>query len=362
LTQDFFEIDFLPVETKKSGDAIALRYSIDGQTFIHVTDGGFSQTGDALCAHIEKYYDNPTYIHNVILTHSDLDHAKGLGSVLNNFVVGALWMNRPWIHAAELLGRFARYTTFEGLEKALRDCYPHLDELEQIAIKNGIPIYSVFQGQQIGAFHVLSPSRDMYLELVLDSDKTPDRTSALSKVLISSIYEALMKTAAAAARFIRGGWGDENFSADPTSRENEMSVIQYANLCGSTILLTGDAGREALSAAADYAPYVGLTLPGIDYVQVPHHGSRRNLSSDLMDRWFGPRLASPAEKTKFQAVVSSALEDPDHPRKAVIRAFHHRGAHIVQTEGNAIRFNRNAPARTGWVATSVVPYPDEQEA
>lgn len=29
---DFFEIDFLDVESKKSGDAIPLRYSIDGVT------------------------------------------------------------------------------------------------------------------------------------------------------------------------------------------------------------------------------------------------------------------------------------------------------------------------------------------
>ena len=42
---DFFEIDFLNVESKKSGDAIPLRYSIDGATRINVTDGGFQATG-----------------------------------------------------------------------------------------------------------------------------------------------------------------------------------------------------------------------------------------------------------------------------------------------------------------------------
>lgn len=38
---DFFEIDFLDVESKKSGDAIAMRYRINGITTIHVTDGGY---------------------------------------------------------------------------------------------------------------------------------------------------------------------------------------------------------------------------------------------------------------------------------------------------------------------------------
>ena len=42
---DFFEIDFLDVEAKKSGDAIPLRYSINGGARIHITDGGFQGTG-----------------------------------------------------------------------------------------------------------------------------------------------------------------------------------------------------------------------------------------------------------------------------------------------------------------------------
>lgn len=37
---DFFEIDFLGVENKKSGDAIAIRYQHAGTTTIHVVDGG----------------------------------------------------------------------------------------------------------------------------------------------------------------------------------------------------------------------------------------------------------------------------------------------------------------------------------
>ena len=64
-----------------------------------------------------------------------------------------------------------------------------------------------------------------------------------------------------------------------------MSVIQYANLCSEKILLTADAGRDALTEAADYAPWAGLILPGINRFQVPHHGSRRNLSTEILNRW-----------------------------------------------------------------------------
>lgn len=33
---DYFEIDFLGVETAKSGDAITLRYSVNGNAGVHV--------------------------------------------------------------------------------------------------------------------------------------------------------------------------------------------------------------------------------------------------------------------------------------------------------------------------------------
>jgi len=36
---DFIEIDFLGVETDRSGDAITIRYSVNGITRIHVVDG-----------------------------------------------------------------------------------------------------------------------------------------------------------------------------------------------------------------------------------------------------------------------------------------------------------------------------------
>ena len=51
---DFFEIDFLKVETKQSGDAIALRYRVNGITSIHVVDGGFEETG----SHVVEYIQN----------------------------------------------------------------------------------------------------------------------------------------------------------------------------------------------------------------------------------------------------------------------------------------------------------------
>ena len=114
---EFFEIDFLEAGTKSSGDAIALRYEEgNGAVSIHVVDGGYTEDGDKLIKHIKKYYGDPGYIHNVVLTHPDADHAAGLTSVLVEFEIGALWMNRPWNHLAALLPRFQYDYTEEGAE------------------------------------------------------------------------------------------------------------------------------------------------------------------------------------------------------------------------------------------------------
>ena len=143
-----------------------------------------------------------------------------------------------------------------------------------------------------------------------------------------------------------------------------MSVVQYANLCGKKILLTADAGRAALTEAANIAPYVGLVLPGIHRFQVPHHGSRRNVSTDVLDRWLGSRLrVKPAlGQETFVAIISSAKADEDHPRKSVVRACIHRGARVLTTEGASLKISHNAPARDNWLPAEALAYPDDQEA
>lgn len=360
---DFFEIDFLDVEAAKSGDAIPLRYEINGVTRIHVVDGGFQDTGDAVVDHIRKYFGNPTYIDYVIVSHPDGDHAGGLRKVLEEFQVGELWMLRPWLYANELIKRFTRFTSVDSLVRRLKEVYPNIAALEELANKNSVPIREPFQGTVIGQFIVMAPTKPRYLDLVVDSDKTPDATKEASLSWARSAALLLDRIATAAVNLVRAAWGQETFPEDDTTPENNMCVVQYASLCGQKILLTADAGRGALTEAADFAPWVGLNLPGIDRIQVPHHGSRHNVSTEVLDRWLGPRLAAKPQKgeEKFRAVVSAAKKDEDHPRKAVVRAFIHRGAKVFSTEGGGIRTSCNAPERSGWEAVAALPYPGEEE-
>lgn len=352
---DFFEIDFLPVGTTTSGDAITMRYRKNGETKIHVVDGGYRETGDSVVEHIKDYYDNAETIDSVIVTHPDIDHTGGLITVLEEFEVEELWMLRPWEYADELIDRFKRYTSVENLKRELRKAYPNIATLEDIAEDKGIPIYEPFQGASIGAFTVLAPTKSRYLDLIVESDKTPE---ALGEAFSKAI--GVMKRAIS---LVFSKWGEERLSSQGTSAENEMSVVQYALLCEKRILLTGDAGRGALSETIDYAPQAGLSLPGVDRFQVPHHGSRRNVSTEILDDILGPRLESEpsAGEETFTAIVSAAAKDEDHPRKAVVRAMIHRGGQVVTTKGITLCTHCNMPRRPGWGPVDPLPYPDEQE-
>lgn len=352
---DYFEIDFLGVETAKSGDAITLRYSVNGVTGVHVIDGGYIDTGDQIIEHINTYYST-LVIDNVILTHPDRDHANGLRKVLEQCTVKNLWMNRPWIYADQLIDRFENYESVEALRRKLRSVYDATAMLEDIAFAKGIPIHAPLQGQSIGPFLVMAPKLDRYLDLIVESDKTPE---AVEESLLDNAMKGLIGALKAAATYITSLWGEEYFPPGPTSRENEMSVVQAAILNEKSILLTGDAGREALQEVIDYAPSVGLALPGINYFQVPHHGGRHNVSTEILDQIVGPRLPQKPSQYTWNAVCSSAKADEDHPRKAVIRAILHRGGHFSATEGRNVRIG--VGIERGWTPIPQIDYPEEQE-
>ena len=353
----FFEVDFHEVGRNGSGDAICIRYADDdGVEYVHVVDGGYTDDGEKVLNHIEAHYGNPGYVDHVVLTHPDGDHAAGLKKVLEEIAVGVLWLNRPWNHVDALMPRFDYEYTRDGLIRRLRKDFPFTAALEEIAIAKGIEIREPLQDAQIGPFTVLAPSRDRYIELVVQSEKTPDE--ARKAMMEGTFFEK-------AVRYLKNvisEWGQENLKGETegTSSENEVSVVQYAELCGEKILLTGDAGIEALQEAYQYAVARGVQLPGIDRFDVPHHGSRRNLSSDVLDLWLGPRLPTKPTTPSFTAIVSANRNDENHPRKAVVRALIHRGAKVVETRGT-IQTQRNAPDREGWGPVTPLSYPSDME-
>jgi len=88
-------------------------------------------------------------------------------------------------------------------------------------------------------------------------------------------------------------------------------------------LFTGDAGKDALSRVIEYTESLPYNLSGLDFFDVPHHGSKRNLGPSILNK-LRPK----------QAFISCPPEgDPKHPSRKVVNALLRRDCN-VQTNKN----------------------------
>lgn len=346
-----FEIDFLPVgDGERSGDAIAMRWQQPDGYCIAVIDGGTKESGEHIVEHVRTVY-GARLINLVINTHPDQDHASGLSVVLEKMPVQGFWMHRPWAYPNEIKHLFAngRFTT-AGLSGRIKDALDSAYRLEELAVSKGVPIVEPFQGQWAGPLLVLSPPRDAYLQLIPHFANTPEAKYPMPGFL-SGIVQAAMTGAAAMAE----SWGVETLREDgTTSAQNETSVVLYGRFNGIGILLTGDAGQQALCNAALYAYSQGIRLDQCWVYQVPHHGSRRNVSPTVLNGILGHRKPVPQEPTRF-AVVSVSAGCTTHPRKAVANAFRRRGVAVVVTKGALRQFYSGYPPRAGYGVHPILP-------
>ena len=352
-----YEIEFHPVgDATKAGDAISVRCGLNGNYEVLVVDGGTSDSGKNLVEHIKRFYGENTVIAHAISSHPDSDHASGLREVLRTFEVKNLWVHGLWTHAAELLPYYEdKRLTADGLAKKLREAYPVVEELIELANAQGTSIREPFQGAVIGPFVVMSPTRYAYTRLVPQFRKGPapdiDALKAerfwLGERPQPNILAQLIEKAAS--------WIDETWDIEllregaVTAAENETSTVLYGSLGSHSVLLTADAGVNALVWTCDYANQLGIDLSALTLVQVPHHGSRSNVTPSVLDRLLGPKqgIAAPAKRS---AIVSCPKDDEKHPRKMVVNAFRRRGAPVHKTQGAYFRHFDGIPMRANEVA------------
>jgi hypothetical protein len=346
-----YEVDFLPVGNS-NGDAICVRYGTPEQGYyLHVIDGGYADTADTIIRHIETHFGTDWFINHMVVSHADNDHCTGLIGVMERFEVKHLWVNRPWLYVDDVMDSFHGSYSRDGLIRDIRQKHDYLVDLEDLAFERGTPIHEVFQGIVIGAFTVLAPSRARYIRLIPDLDKTPTSYATDSTGFagfFAKAFEAVKE------------WADERWdietlsnNPEPTTASNETCVVQLGQIDGRKILLTADAGPEALAEAADYAETLGL-LSYPNFVQVPHHGSRRNVTPYVLDRWLGGRMKTEGA-TIGTAFCSVGGEEPEYPRGQVKNAFIRRGypVHVTRTDTKTHFFGYTG---RGWPASEPEPF------
>lgn len=358
-TEVGYEIDVLGVgKESKSGDAIALRWgNLHGsrsEQKVVLIDGGFQKTGEDVVTHIKKYYGTME-LDAVVSTHPDQDHVNGLHVVLDQLTVKELWIHKPWEHNRDLAKKFRDgRVTDESIGRRLKENLDSAADLVAKAESKNLHIVEPFSGTSLcdqGQFRVLGPSRAFYESLIPEFDGMPQAKATLSRLLagIRGSVERAMK-------HFTSTWGvDALDDGDTTSAKNNSSVITLLSVDGRYLLFTGDAGITALTYAAGELDAVANGT-GLRFIQIPHHGSRRNVGPTILDRLVGKPVRQ-GETRSITAIASTAKKgEPKHPRKAVMNAFTHRGASALATRGKTIRLSHDAPAREGWTEVTADDY------
>ena len=104
---------------------------------------------------------------------------------------------------------------------------------------------------------------------------------------------------------------DENNVTTPT---NNTSTIIRVKDDGRSFLLTADAGVQAFASASK-----SYDFSNVFWLQVPHHGSRRNLSTPVCE-YLKPSIA-----------FISAEGNTKHPSKAVVCALKRVNTQVFST-------------------------------
>lgn len=291
-------------------------------------DGGYGKDADKVKAFLSGR--GVSYIHHLVCTHPDSDHAGGLVRLVedDDLSFGKAWVHRPGDHVdlGELdrtLSKVATKKRAEMVKKSLRTAQNLLAALDA----RGIPVEEPFEGKQVGFLEICGPSEAYYEELV-------GRFTDPNGVLLDSMAHI---AAAIEASTVAKSSAPAGLEENPTgTAENDSSVILSTVQEGGTYLFTADAGAEALERAKWWHP-----LEGVRWMQIPHHGGRSSITEDLIEH-FSPSGA-----------FVSAAGSEKHPSPAVVNAFKQAGTRVCGTHhpysGDLRVTSGNVPTRPGYV-------------
>jgi beta-lactamase superfamily II metal-dependent hydrolase len=327
------EIDIIPASTETKGaDSILIRFGtfsydenvLNNQKVILI-DGGYEDTSEKIIGHLNKYYHTKT-INLLICTHPDSDHINGLVKFLENktIKVEKALIHNPWQYKYSINRKSSDYrTTPNSISVKLESSLSSLDDLLSELEKRKTDIKSPFAGDSEfdGIVKILGPEKSFYIKQVTMFPNMPDYKAPYDN------YDA---------KIVNYNSNMYHFLDDAeTSARNLSSVILLFEFEGFRVLFTGDAGKEALTNAIEFAKQNNIDLNNLNYMQIPHHGSIKNLNEEIINKI-----------NSNHYFVSAPPKSEDHPSKLLLNYFQViLKKNVYHVSKNGLCLSKKSPTR-----------------
>ncbi len=290
-------------------DSILIWAKDNGQDYVTIIDGGNPGDGQKLIDHFKKYVE-PHIPKNapilVINTHPHRDHIGGLIEIVNFFKqrIARFYFNNPADYIEELTKKNIRNLneSIGRINKRVSRVFESINDannLMDVLAKYNIQPLPAFSDTELdhNLFRIVGPSKKFYLEqLAYFTNIDILKTSESNIILESQINE--LEEGLKPCQVV----DDKN----DVSAENLTSVLtEFNDASGRRYLFTADSGVDSF----ENAEANGFDMTNFHICQLPHHGSRRNISTN----WIG--------KLNPSQFWVSASGNKKHPRKAVIECI-----------------------------------------
>ena len=277
-----FEIDMLDVKAADAFIIHAFRKNELGQEleYVVLVDAGNEGDGETILKHIETYYNKRT-IDLAIITHCDADHYGGMQYLIDKhkegglFTIKEVWVHDPFKHVDVDDVKYIRKQ--QTLRNRLNAAYAFADGSNLLAMLDDAKICrkEVFSGYTFDSLNikVLGPDIDYYESLIpefrvdLDFKEKQSEEENFDLDCLTQSDEELLSNALEDAY-------------DDKSKVNQSSIVFAFCPQEKVFLFTGDAGKEALSRVIKKYD----RLKNINWLKVPHHGSKHNLNNAIISR------------------------------------------------------------------------------
>jgi beta-lactamase superfamily II metal-dependent hydrolase len=296
-------VDMLDVE---KGDSYVVElHNESEEKFSFVIDGGTREKSEALVSHVQKYHNGK--INLAICTHPDTDHINGLINLFEQCSINHLFINDPRdVLSENTLLQKARNNLSTEEVSVFKSSFERIDELKKQAEYQGTTHHQSTFSDKTPRFvwgkwsvYILGPSEDLFKDIWLNEDVVRDwfNSDTIDNFVSSEQKKSVLD--------------DPSVDTKPV---NNSSIILLIEGYGCKYLFTGDAGKRALRDAMEIKDISNLT-----WFDVPHHGSRRNLDTQIIN-YLAPKIA----------YISSPGTNK-HPRKTIIRALQNTGTSVYST-------------------------------